>query len=211
MKQELRRKIKNLPGETSQQWPHEEMVALPDVLRVIDQLDEPEVLSQEWIDEHAVYASFDGTTKEHVHVIDLQNLVVPKRELPVIPKFVADWIYDLKSKKINMLESICDFPQGEDIHDYMREKSDVLMRAWLDGYEVEKEQKYYALVKGHEVIDDYANIKYWNSDTFDKHVFIGDRYVVRRWVLTKMRKSEWNKFGINDSNADFVKVEDVEE
>ena len=43
MKQELRRKIKNLPGETSQQWPHEEMVALPDVLRVIDQLDEQEV------------------------------------------------------------------------------------------------------------------------------------------------------------------------
>ena len=46
MRRELRRRIKSLPKETSQQWPHEEMVELPDVLREIDQLDEPEALSQ---------------------------------------------------------------------------------------------------------------------------------------------------------------------
>ena len=31
-----------MPKETSQQWPHEEMVELLDVLGEIDQLDEPE-------------------------------------------------------------------------------------------------------------------------------------------------------------------------
>ena len=69
-------------------------------------------------------------------------------------------------------------------------------------------KKYYALVKGREVIGDYANLKYWNSDTFDKHVFLGERDVVRDWVSAKMSKSEWNKLSINDSNADFVKVKE---
>ena len=45
-KQELIKNIKSLAREGSQQWPHEEMVELPDVLREINQLDEPEVNSQ---------------------------------------------------------------------------------------------------------------------------------------------------------------------
>ena len=47
MKRELIANIKSLAREVSQEWPHEEMVKLPDVLKEIDQLDEPEVLSQD--------------------------------------------------------------------------------------------------------------------------------------------------------------------
>ena len=45
MKRELIANIKFLAREVSQEWPHEEMVELPDVLKEIDQLDESETLS----------------------------------------------------------------------------------------------------------------------------------------------------------------------
>ncbi|MBG9983328.1 hypothetical protein HYO62_00340 [Aerococcaceae bacterium DSM 111022] len=43
---------------------------------VIDQLDEPEVLSQEWIEEHRK----SYTMEDSVEISDLQNLLVPKQE-----------------------------------------------------------------------------------------------------------------------------------
>ena len=50
------------------------------IYNAVDELDEPEVLSSDWIDEHAV-RKIDG--KENpliVYVDDLQNLLVPKQE-----------------------------------------------------------------------------------------------------------------------------------
>ena len=49
------------------------------MLLLINQLDEPEILSQGWIDEHVVYADVRGGTQEFIHVNDLQNLLVPKQ------------------------------------------------------------------------------------------------------------------------------------
>ena len=66
-----------------------------------------------------------------------------KQELPEIPKYVADWIIDLKSKKINLLENIYDFTHGEDIYDYIREQGNLLMRAWLDGFIIANEGEAY--------------------------------------------------------------------
>ena len=53
-----------------------------DVLRLIDQLDEPEVLTQEWIDEHSVAVSYDEIPDqvEVVYVDDLEKLINPKEE-----------------------------------------------------------------------------------------------------------------------------------
>ena len=48
----VKKEIKELMTEESQNYPHEQMVEREVVLNLIDQLDEPEVLSQEWIDEH---------------------------------------------------------------------------------------------------------------------------------------------------------------
>ena len=51
------------------------------VYDILSQLDQPETLSQEWIEGNSVYASSDGVTEEYVHVDDLQNLLVPKQEV----------------------------------------------------------------------------------------------------------------------------------
>ena len=121
------------------------VVSIERVFDLIYQLDEPEVLSQEWMKDNQLMKIGPEGVVYYVPVENLQSLLVPKQELPVIPKYVADWIEDLKSKEINLLESIYDFTHGEDIYDYIREQGNVLMRAWLDGFTVEKEQKYYVI------------------------------------------------------------------
>ena len=55
------------------------------ILDIIHELDEAEVLSQEWIDEHAF-----GDWNEYVYAEDLQEVIVPKRE--VAEEQVMHWI-----------------------------------------------------------------------------------------------------------------------
>lgn len=89
--------------------------------------------------------------------------------------------------------------------------SKTLVTAYLYGYEVEKEPLYYAKIKG------------WELAT-SKSVFWNYRYIVERPILsklfvggkvstdsfkTKMTIEQWNKVGINGTNADFEKVEDL--
>ena len=63
-------------------------VSVTSVYDLIYHLEESEVLSQEWIR--------NNQERKGVHffvnVTKLQNLLIPKQELPVIPKYVADWI-----------------------------------------------------------------------------------------------------------------------
>ena len=122
MKRELRREIRDLPREESQQWPHKDMVELFDVLRAIDQLEEPEVLSQ---------------------------------ELPVIPKLVAEWIEGAKQDELPLHIVIERFINKGDREleawkGANKNVSEIVARAWLDGYRVEEEQKYYVLVRDEE-------------------------------------------------------------
>lgn len=62
---------------------HGGLSVLKEVKQRIDQLDEQETLSQEWIGEHAKAVTYDGIPDqtEVVYVDDLQNLLVPKQEV----------------------------------------------------------------------------------------------------------------------------------
>lgn len=64
------------------------VVAIGEVMELIDQLGEPEVLSQEWIDNNVVHIRGLGDIFEAETV---ENLLVPKQELPVITenKFIV--------------------------------------------------------------------------------------------------------------------------
>ena len=55
------------------------------IYELINQLDEPEVLSQEWIDEHATAVTYDEILDqtEIAYVDDLENLIIPKEESEV--------------------------------------------------------------------------------------------------------------------------------
>ena len=53
------------------------------VFDLINQLDEPEVLSQEWIDKHVetIFDLDEDFETEFIKVDDLQNIIVPKQEV----------------------------------------------------------------------------------------------------------------------------------
>jgi hypothetical protein len=113
------------------------------IYNAIDQLDEPEVLSQEWVAEHEMPVSWMAKEQKVVRVEHLQNLLVPKQELPVIPKFVADYIDDRKEASFPLYQAIRIAREDSRFeHSHLRE--------WLwtnKGQEtfvrIEEEQKYY--------------------------------------------------------------------
>lgn len=186
--------------------------ALVDVLTLIDQLDEPEVLSQEWIDKNVVHVRGLGDIFEAVAV---ESLLVQKQELPVIPKYVGEFIEEVKASgerldyAFSILRGVYHQSKTADWVAKENRNSETFARAWLDGYEVEEEPLYYALIKGHELMTDEGiwDCRYWNLSTSDGVVFPSDRFLQGRRFLTKMSKEDWNKCGINDTNADFVNVE----
>lgn len=161
------------------------------VKRKIDQLDEPEVLSQEWIDEYKAYAR-EYNIGHYIQVEHLQNLLVPKQE-------------ELESKIKVLIEA---YKQEDGAYSNPE-------NGWISGFVedlenlVEKEPLYYALIKGHELLD--TDRFYWIYDKYEESVFLSKLYSLHGNFLTEMSKSQWNELGINDSNADLIKVKEVEE
>lgn len=144
----LKNQIEIMGSETSDFYPHEQMVDREVVLNLINQLDEPEVLSQEWIDNNVVHIRGLGDIFEAETV---ENLLVPKQKLPVIPRFVADWIdaHDLHEnnplREYRDLE--IDFNEGwtnekdAAVYHWVNENPYAFIDALRYGYEIEKELK----------------------------------------------------------------------
>lgn len=129
---------------------------------------------------------------------------------PIIPQFVADWIeslYDEGGSKYDAIGIMFEYSSKHDkpVHGwYVNNKSDFIT-AVMYGYEIEQEPFYYAKIKGWEISE--GNI-HWDAIVKEKVVFPQDKsHVGLR--KTKLTKAEWNKLGINDTNADFEKVEDL--
>ena len=59
-----------------------------------------------------------------------------------IPQFVADWIEEAKKLGYNIVGGVNNAPEGN-VSDWLElQNINIFARAWLDGYEVEKEKKY---------------------------------------------------------------------
>ena len=84
---------------------------------------------------------------------DLKQLDEPEKVK--VPQFVAEIIEFAKKHDWNLrdvfLDVGCDDPFGSDVFNWLYQKRnniDVFARAWLDGYEVEKEKRYIIKLKG---------------------------------------------------------------
>lgn len=87
------------------------------------------------------------------HCFDIINQL-DESEKPVVPKFVAEWIEYCKSNKLTLLGAfdpasehgigLANTFTGEVWKgiDWAKRNQDTFARAWLDGYEVEKEKLY---------------------------------------------------------------------
>lgn len=177
------------------------------VLNIIDQLGEPEVLSQLSIDNNGVHVRNLGETFE---VVAVENLLVPKQELPVIPQWVADNIESNKKVGTRLNVAMSEFPElklEKELGIDENECNELYARAWLDGYTVIEEPLYYAMVKGHELSSNA--FKYWNCKSYNSgHLLMGSKFP-KASCINRMTKDDWNKLGINDTNADFVKVKET--
>lgn len=135
-------------------------------------------------------------------------------EKPVIPQFVDDWIeslYDEGGSEYTAIGIMLGFTSKHDkpVHDWFVYNKDTFITAVIFGYEVEQEPVYYAKIKGWELTTG-GNV-FWNyrSTIFNplfSRVCVDDKED-KDLVKTKMSKEEWNKLGINETNADFEEVE----
>lgn len=98
LKKEVSTEMIRLEPHRAEKWSDVKYQTLRDVAQKLDQLEEPEVLSQEWVDNNSVYASHDGVTEEYVHVDDLQSLLVPTiseiETVDITEGQIMDWLDD---------------------------------------------------------------------------------------------------------------------
>ena len=70
---------------------------------------------------------------------------------PVVPQFVAEWIERRRKRgEYSLLDAMHLTAQSEDFRKWIMSSKhqEVFARAWLDGYEVEKEKRYRVKMKG---------------------------------------------------------------
>lgn len=66
-----------------------------------------------------------------------------------VPQFVADWITHSKNIGRSLFGAMSIFEENFEIKKWMQwaENQEIFARAWLDGYEIEKEKRYFVKVK----------------------------------------------------------------
>jgi len=151
--------------------------------------------------------------KEFIH--DLQQLDEPQKV--VVPQFVADWIEYFKKYSGTLYGStapysyygraITDDFEGDvtEVLRWIRDNSEVYARAWLFGYEVEKEPKYTVKIKG---INGYG--QYLNKALLSKEYFFASNNEVIGY-RTKHTRKELKEVGFGwVFDCDGVEVEEVE-
>ena len=97
----------------------------------------------------------------------------------VVPKFVAEWIEELKKSHSNLAWVWQVYPNETKIKNWLESNTEKFMRAWLDGYEIEKE-KLYTVEIAEAILTKItrgSNIQYKMlpsrdvSDVFDKAIY----------------------------------------
>lgn len=132
---------------------------------------------------------------------------------PVIPQFVADWIeiyveygYDLY-RALKKMEN--NARHWERTYDWYQNNTLEFVLAYLtQEYEIEEGPLYYAKIKGWELATSKST--FWNYRYIVERPILSKLYVGGKESVdsfkTKMTIEDWNKVGINDTNADFEEV-----
>lgn len=124
-------------------------------LGVIEELDEPEMLSDDFLRSRSDWVNLCHTG-EQVRAVKcdvLRNVLAPKvnePSKPVIPKFVAEAFEKVKGSNVYAESILKDmYNSSDEVAIWLVAPSNekLLLRAWLDGYEVEEEKLYYVLNK----------------------------------------------------------------
>ena len=74
-------------------------------------------------------------------VLDIVNQI-DEPQKPVVPKFVAEWVEELKKSHSNLAWVWKVYPNEPKIKKWLDCNTEKFMRAYLDGYEIEQEKLY---------------------------------------------------------------------
>lgn len=162
------------------------------------------------------YEKLEGVCKDPgaeiarlIFLEDLRELDEPQKV--TVPQFVADYIKDAKYYEWDLddaFDHIAEESEESEIYEwfYTLGNIDVFARAWLDGYEVEKEKRYLVKMKGISSNMCYLNRvgNKWTIAGIDEHTGMN--------IYTKHTKKELEdaSFGwVFDCPG--VEIEEVEE
>ena len=146
---------------------------------------------------------------------ELQNLIIPKQDLPVVPTWFDEWWKDVYKGDGNLLHNIAQFhdklysSETREMYNYINtpDNKKKLLNIIINelDYVVEDEQKYF--------VSSRESVGFWFlSKNNDNEVVIGTNkdYYDRKWESLKLTEEEIKDY---DSRywAFAVKVEEVEE
>lgn len=167
--------------------------------------------------------SLKGDLNKFINGVDVNKIIKKIEQLDEpqkvkIPKFIADWIEYCKEHNFTLFgcldpadgfESLAGETFKGDIRKcirWCRRESNIFARAWLDGYEVEKEKRYYVRFKFIE--DSYSYL------TLIKHLNTWTLYSI---TLDKKFRTEHTKKQLEEAgfgwvfNCPGIEIEEVEE
>ncbi|HAO5791910.1 TPA: DUF1642 domain-containing protein [Listeria monocytogenes] len=121
-------------------------------------------------------------------------------ELVVVPQFVADWVSHCKQREYD-LACLLDYGNAgipDEMYEWLISSADnqeLLARAWLDGYEVEKEPLYYVRLPLSTWNDDAAELEVINMYVLlniqsDETTFTGSIINKNKKWKTKLTEAE---------------------
>lgn len=179
----------------------------------VSDLMESNALERILSDEHFTLTNEAKTDSVVTDKASLKETLALTPHKPEIPEVVADWIED--AKYYNLLEEIDKLEDSLTSQNMKKERfilfwikknTHALFRAYLDDYVIEQ-PTYYAKIK-------LAMMSNWANDEEDYfHTFDDSSTEVwldREQVALPKTKEQWAKSGINDTNAVFLKPEEVE-
>lgn len=110
------------------------------------------------VEQMGEYERFVDESIPKLSVLNILNQLDEPQKVTV-PQFVADWIEECEENNIISLSGAFEYAK-EEVDTWLSDwtNQEIFARAWLDGYTVEKEKRYYVRFKGMESGDfNYLN------------------------------------------------------
>ena len=148
-----------------------------------------------------------GTKTEYIEIDAAIELIseLDEPEKVKVPQFVADWIEKCKEKEKSLLNSLLYTPEGVNSWVSNSENQETFARAWLDGYEAEKEKRYLVKIIGITNYNSYLN--YHKEE---------DKWTIESRVEIDAIRTEHTRKELEDANFGWVfdcpgiEIEEVE-
>lgn len=98
------------------------------------------------------FGYFPSFTNVKIFIREYEKMVEPEPTRTVIPEYIAEWIGYCKLRKISLAHALYRSDESADKRVFRwvvdgLENQETFAKAWLDGYEVEKEKRYLVKVK----------------------------------------------------------------